>query len=124
MPDDRPGELPQTIADLRRELAAATDALEERTTERDEALAREVATTEVLSVINSSPGDLAPVFDAMLERAMNLCEADFGGLWTDESGLFRAVALRGVPAPYSEFYARTPPRFGPGTGRGLTRPGK
>jgi adenylate cyclase len=100
----------QVIADLRRQLA-------EQAAERDEALAREAAIAEVLGVINSSPSDLAPVFDAMLERALHLCQAAFGVLWTYGGDRFQPTAHRGVPAPYAEYLAGDVPAAGPGTGR-------
>ena len=89
-PGSTPADLQQTIADQQRQLA-------EQAADRDEALAREAAMTEVLGVINASARELAPVFEAMLERAMHLCNAAFGGLFLREGEQFRAVATRGLP---------------------------
>ena len=84
-----------------------------------EALQQQTATSEVLEVISSSPGELDAVFQTMLENATRICEANFGILWLSESDGFRFVAHHGVPPLLVEDRQREPfVRPGPGTGLG------
>ena len=94
--------LDDEVVELRRANAELQRRLDEALAERDESLRRETATAEVLQVINSSPGELTPVFDAMLEKATRLCDAAFGILLTVERDELRAAAMRNVPERLAE----------------------
>src|SRR5262249_621180 len=82
--------------------------LRQRTDDLTEALEQQTATSEVLNVISSSPGDLKPVFETILAEATRLCEAKFGVLWLCEGDGFRPVALNGPPPAYAEARQREP----------------
>ncbi|HEY6381967.1 MAG TPA: GAF domain-containing protein, partial [Pseudolabrys sp.] len=92
--------------------------LRQRTDDLSESLEQQTATSEVLSVISSSPGDLEPVFQAMLENAVRICDASFGMLFRMEDGLVSAAAMVGVPPQFAEFWHRGPQRPGPRTALG------
>ncbi|MCG2632560.1 GAF domain-containing protein [Bradyrhizobium sp. WYCCWR 13023] len=86
-----------------------------RTHDLTESLEQQTATSEVLSVISRSTGDLAPVFDAMLSKAMLLCSASFGVLNTYDGEQFHIGATYGLPAAYDEFRRKRPLTYGPAT---------
>jgi len=85
-----------------------------------QSLEQQTATADVLKVISSSPGELEPVFQAMLENAVHICEAKFGDLWLAEGDGFRFGALYGTPAAYAEAWMREP-LIHPGPSTGLVR---
>ena len=80
--------------------------LRQRTADLEEALAYQGATADILRVINNSTGDPGPVFDAILEKATRLCDADAGLLWLYDGDVFRAAALRDLPPAYAAFVTR------------------
>ncbi|WP_407184609.1 GAF domain-containing protein [Bradyrhizobium centrosematis] len=86
-----------------------------RTQELTELLEQQTATSEVLSVISRSAGDLTPVFDAMLSKAMQLCDASFGVLNTYDGRQFHTAATFGLPAAYDESRRKQPLNYGPAT---------
>ena len=102
---DKQVELVSTFADqaaIAIENARLFDEVQARTRELSESLEQQTATSEVLKIISSSPGQLEPVFNAMLENATRICEAKFGVLQLCEGDGFRAVALHDVPPAYAE----------------------
>jgi hypothetical protein len=84
------------------------------TRQLQESLAREDATSEVLRVISSSPKDLKPVFDAILENATRICEAKFGNLQLYENGGFRMAAMHNAPPEFTQAVAKRETPYTPG----------
>ena len=82
--------------------------LRQRTDDLTELLEQQTATSEVLSVISSSPGELEPVFHAMLQNAVRICDAKFGNLWVREGDKFRIVAIHGASQEYRDYLFSEP----------------
>jgi GAF domain-containing protein len=82
-----------------------------------DSLQRQTATSEVLKVISSSPGELEPVFQAMLSNAMRICEASFGIMFRFADGAFRGLSWLGIAPEFAKFLSE-PRVWGPGTGLG------
>jgi len=99
--NDMAGQLQESYAGLEKKV-------EQRTHELSESLEQQTATSEVLRVISSSPGDLKPVFDTMLANATRLCEAKFGSMFLREGDGFRNVCNIAEPSGYTEWYQREP----------------
>ena len=78
------------------------DEVQSRTRDLSESLQQQTATADVLKIISSSPGELEPVFQAMLENATRICEAKFGTLYLSEGDGFRAAAMHNAPPAYAE----------------------
>ena len=97
--NDMAGRLQESYAGLEKKV-------EQRTHELSESLEQQTATSEVLRVISSSPGDLKPVFETMLANATRLCDAKFGVLWLSEGDQFQCVALHGAPPAYGGYWQR------------------
>jgi GAF domain-containing protein len=102
---DKEIELAETFADqalIAIENVRLFDAEQQRTRELSEALEQQTATSEVLQVISSSPGELEPVFSAMLENATRICGAKFGTLYLYERGAFYATTFHNAPPAFIE----------------------
>ena len=108
---DKQIELVTTFADqavIAIENARLFDEVQARTKELTESLEQQTATSEVLGVISSSPGELEPVFKKMLENAVRVCNAKFGSMLLHEEGAFRHVALHNMPPAFAELSRREP----------------
>ncbi len=114
-------QLLQTFADqavIAIENVRLFDEVQARTRDLSEALEQQTATSEVLQVISSTPGELEPVFQAMLANATRICSAKIGILFRYEDGAYTAVSKLGVSPTFAEYLDRGPVRPGPATGLG------
>ncbi len=102
-------------ARLLNELRQRTTDLTERTTDLSEALEQQTATSEVLQVISSSPGELEPVFATMLEKAVRICDAKFGNIYRWDGDTLHLIATHNTPPAFAEARWRSHPRLGPKT---------
>ena len=93
---------------VRRRSSSLTEKVARLARELNEAVEQQTATAEILRVISSSPGDLQPVFEAILENATRICEAKFGNLWLREGDKFRIVAMHGGSPEYREYLFAEP----------------
>ena len=103
---DRQVELLKTFADqavIAIENVRLFDEVQARTRDLSESLEQQTATSEVLKVVSSSPGNLEPVFDAMLQNAVRICGAKFGNLMLREGDAFRVGATHGAPQAYVDY---------------------
>jgi class 3 adenylate cyclase/putative methionine-R-sulfoxide reductase with GAF domain len=100
-------------ARLLNELRQRTTDLSERTVGLSEALEQQTATSDVLQVISSSPGDLEPVFATMLQKAVSICDAGFANIWRVEGDGLRIVATHNTPPVFAEA-RKSSPYFTPG----------
>jgi GAF domain-containing protein len=107
-------DLEQQLEKYRRELAETRKALAE-------ALEQQTATSEVLQVISSSPGELEPVFKTILANATHICEANFGNLLLYDGREFRVAAMHGAPPAWAELRLRREPVVHAGPKNPLTR---
>jgi len=116
-------ELVTTFADqavIAIENARLLSELRQRTTDLTESLEEQTATSEVLQVISSFPGDLQPVFATMLEKAVRICDANFGILALSEGTAFRVGAMYNAPPTFAEL-RRQEPVFRPGPSNPVAR---
>jgi GAF domain-containing protein len=121
---DKQIELVTTFADqavIAIENVRLFDEVQARTRELSESLQQQTATADVLKVISSSPGELEPVFDAMLANATRICDASYGAMWLREGNEFRNAAFHGpLPRAYTEQW-QSGMGFDPGSHSPLTR---
>jgi GAF domain-containing protein len=94
------------------------EAEQQRTRELTEALEQQTATSEVLQVISSSPGDLQPVFEGMLEKAVRICDAKFGNIYRWDGSAMRLAAAHNTPPAFAEARRRSALLSGPKTAMG------